>query len=143
MKYLTFAVAVTLSMWCGNVWAERRVQDHIAGERLDPRIGRADPARYESIRDAADWKNPYLHPHAGGVWLTARRWKSEPQNVRIADLRKIMIQLPVAAWPYGAVVVLDSGGGPQGIGDAPAIAANRKAIRAVLESLKIRVEDWP
>ena len=28
-------------------------------DRLDPRIGRANPELYRSVVDAKDWKNPY------------------------------------------------------------------------------------
>src|SRR4051794_6365683 len=122
MQYRVFVVVASAIIFGASPVAERPFHDQVARDRLNPKIGRAVVSQYESIRDATDWKNPFITPVVTGVLLRLGDWKSEPQSVALADLRQALIKLPVTAWPYGAIVALGSGYGPTNLRDAPVIA---------------------
>jgi hypothetical protein len=143
MQYRVFVVLTAAMMLGASPVAERPFHDQIARDRLNPKIGPAVVSRYESIREATNWKNPFVTPVVNGVSLRLGDWESEPQSIALADLRQALIKLPVNGWPYGAVVALGSGYGPTNLRDAPVIAENRTAARAILESLKVTIDDWP
>ena len=112
--------------------------------QLDPRIGEADQRKYESIRDASDWKNPHLTIRHDGVAVTASGLPDDGKIIGVADLRKALVALPVASWPYGRVVAVAEIGILRGDGsDRQLIAENLRAAIATLTALKIRVERWP
>jgi hypothetical protein len=112
--------------------------------RLDSRIGPANPQRYKSILDAKDWENPYLVVRRDGIEVIAKALSSGRQTVNAADLQRPLIELPVAAWPYGRVVALSDIGivAPDGADNQP-INENREAALAILKALQIAVERWP
>jgi len=72
--------------------------------RLNPRIGRANQKLYEAITAAKDWKNPYLIFLPDEIEVIARG--PCRKRVSFADLPRTLIDLPVAAWPYGRVVAM-------------------------------------
>ena len=113
-------------------------------DRLDPRIGRANPELYRSVVDAKDWKNPYLVIGPDSIYLTAKSVPADGKAVAIADLRRSLIELPVTAWPYGRVVGLQESGirGPDRVDDN-VIADNLRAALSILKTLGVTVNRWP
>ena len=111
-----------------------------AGPKLDARIRRADPKQYEAMI-WRDWRNPWLDAANNGFWLHSR---SMPQMkfVTLADLRRVLTELPVSDWPYGRVVVIQS---PSiaGVEDWPAINANLDAARKIATALNVESWGWP
>jgi hypothetical protein len=109
--------------------------------QLDSRIGRAVPAKYEGVRDAKDWLNPFLSICPQGVDVTVAS-VNDTSLVSIPDLRAALIRLPLNAWPYGRIVGLQkcSIGIP---GDEQASRQRLAAVEAVLKALGLAVRRWP
>jgi hypothetical protein len=113
-------------------------------ERLNPRIGRANPQQYGSIRDAKDWKNPYLVIRRDGIEVIASGLLSGRRTVAPTDLERALIDLPVTAWPYGRVVaVQEIGIRAADRSDDKPIADNLDVTLATLKTLQVTVERWP
>ena len=74
---------------------------------LDARIPFADRARYESVRDGGEWRNPRLIAIASGFELTSAS-NPKPKLVSVRDLRRVLADLPLTDWPYGRVVALSN-----------------------------------
>ena len=110
--------------------------------RLDPRIPPPDPAKYGGIRDGLDWKNPFIHVARDHVTLNCRAASIQYKTVRVEDLARELVALPVSAWPYGKVVAASSSG-PAGLGDSPFIEKNRAVVGDILRSLGVTVDWWP
>jgi hypothetical protein len=108
---------------------------------LDTRIPAADRQKYRSIRDAKDWENPYLVVLKSGLDVRARGYR---KTVPASALRRVLVELPVSAWPYGAVVAvqevhLRAVGGA----DDAAIKANLSETLAALRALEVLADLWP
>ncbi len=113
-------------------------------ERLNPRIGPAHPEQYRSIRDAKDWKNPYLVIRRDGIEVVASGVLSDRRTVAPTDLQRTLIGLPVTAWPYGRVVVVQVIGIREGDrSDDRPTAHNLDVTLAILKALQVTVERWP
>jgi hypothetical protein len=112
--------------------------------RLNPEIRPAAPQRYKSIRDAKDWENPYLVIRRDGIEVIAKGLASGRKTVAAADLEHTLIELPVAAWPYGRVAaVQEIGIRAADRSDEKLIADNLEATLAILKKLKVTVDRWP
>ena len=109
---------------------------------MDSRIGAAAPQGHRSIRDAKDWENPYLVIRREGIEVIAKPLSSGRQTVAAADLQQTLIALPVTAWPYGRIAVVQEISIRTG-GDEKPIADNLKAALAILEKLDVMVDRWP
>jgi hypothetical protein len=137
--------AVVLTLCAASVLAGWLVQnDSVQTGRLDPRIGPSNPERYKSIRDAKDWENPYLVIRREGIEIITKGLSSGKQTVASIDLQRTLIGLPVTAWPYGRVVVMqDIGIRAADRSDEVPIAGNRNVTLAILKTLQVTVERWP
>jgi hypothetical protein len=113
-------------------------------DRLNSQIGPANPQVYKSIRDAGNWKNPYLVVRREGIEVIARGLGSGRQTVPASDLRRTLVELPVSAWPYGRIVAMqDINLRSVDLGDEEPIAGNRSIALATLKKLGIAVDRWP
>ena len=118
--------------------------DAVQAGPLDPRIGPAVPQRYKSVRDAKDWTNPYLVIRRDGIEVIAKSVTPPQKIVAATDLQQTLIKLPVAAWPYGRVVAVQTFGLREADrSDEKQIADNLEAARATLKALQVSVEMWP
>ena len=110
-------------------------------QQLNPRIGAPVPARYEAVRDAKDWLNPYLQVCEGGVDVTVHSIKRK-SLVAVRDLSGTLVTLPVEAWPYGRVVGLQ-----ECSLDVPGAEGARRQrlaeVEAVLKPLGLHISRWP
>ena len=107
-----------------------------SNQQLNPRLGSPVPARYDAVRDAKDWLNPYLQVCASGVDVTVHSIKRQ-FSVAIRDLRVTLVRLPLEAWSYGRIVALQecSIGVP---GDAEARWQRLTEVEAVLKVLGLQ-----
>lgn len=109
--------------------------------QLDLRIGRAVLTKYEGIREAKDWLNPFLAVCPQGVDVTVASVKYK-SLISVPDLRAALIKLPLEAWPYGRIVGLQECS--IGIaGDEEAHLQRLSAVEAVLKALGLQVSRWP
>lgn len=109
-------------------------------EPLQKRIHKSDPAKYREVRNAKDWKNPYLIVHPTGVQILGVT-STEP-GIAIESIGAALERLPRSAWPYSLVVAIQDVS-IQANGDAPRIRANRKKLLRVLKQLGVAVDLWP
>jgi len=107
---------------------------------LQSRIPRPDPKKYQAIRDAADWKNPYLIVRRDGVEIIGRM--AVGHSIPVDSVPGALKELPDSAWPYGLVVAVEDIG-IRAPGDTPRIEANRKGLLTLLKKLGIAVDRWP
>src|ERR1700722_5643487 len=107
---------------------------------LQSRIPNPHPKKYQAIRDAADWKNPYLIVRRDGVEIIGRM--AVEHSIPVDSVPGALKELPESAWPYGLVVVVQDNGivSP---GDPARIKANRKTLLALLKKFDVAVELWP
>jgi hypothetical protein len=66
-------------------------------------MGPANRKTYSSIRNAKEWKNPYLVIRRDGVEVIPRGVPGGRQSIPIADLKNALISLP-ALPPLGPTV---------------------------------------
>jgi hypothetical protein len=110
--------------------------------RLDPRIKPAVAERYKAIRNATKWENPYLM--VGPDHIVVRAKGLAGLKIVVPDaLEQTLLELPIAAWPYGKVVAVQENGDRTDKGDDKPIADNVAAARAVLKKLGVTFDKWP
>jgi hypothetical protein len=110
---------------------------------LDPQIGEPNAVQYRSVRDAREWRNPYLDVSNSGFLLRSASTQ-RPIFVPPSDLRRVLTELPTGDWPYGRVVVVQL---PSVVpADAKWIAGMRRNVdvaKEVLAKLGVEVWGWP
>lgn len=112
--------------------------------RLDPRIPRADPAKYDAIRDAADWRNPKVTILADGVQVWSDALDDGHTTIAVSELARVLVSLPVSAWPYGRVALASHASiRPRDGRDEAAIRANHDEVDRILRRLRIEANWWP
>ena len=109
------------------------------GPQLDASIPADDPAAYADVRDAADWRNPYLIVRADGVEILS----GGTSRVVPADaLAEALASLPGSAWPYGRVVAVQEQSIRSG-DDDDAIRRSKEICEAELRGLGVAASWWP
>ena len=139
----TIHATVAIVATCLAGVAASPMQSPLVQGRLNPRIGIAAPERYASVRDANDWKNPYLVIRADGIEVTAKLIASGQKIVQAADLEQTLLGLAVAAWPCGRVVAVQENLRAPDHNDDAAVAQNLTTAVAVLTKLDVVVMRWP
>jgi len=140
-------VAVAISLACISLLTTAGVgfsakSRQIDKKGLDPRISQPDPKKYKDIRDGSDWQNPYVIVQADGVLLNCNAVHFGQKAVRLDGLRRVLISLPVSAWPYGGVVAVQEAG-VRGLDDDALITRNKATVEGILKSLALKVEWRP
>jgi hypothetical protein len=137
--------ALVLTIGAAAALAGRSIQnDSVQPAGLNARIGPANPQRYKPIHESNKWQNPYLVIRRDGIEVISNGIPPGRRTVASIDLRRILIDLPVSAWPYGKVVaVQDIGILVADLSDGQQVADNRHVTLAILKTLDITVEEWP
>lgn len=107
---------------------------------LSDRIPPVNHDAYRQVRDAKQWKNPYLVVHRNGIEVIGITGKGA--LIPVHTLAEVLKRLPNSAWPYGRVVAVQDSS-IQATGDAPQIKANRKKLLRLLHEMQIEVDPWP
>ena len=111
-----------------------------ASASLQSRIPKPDPKKYHTVRDAKDWKNPYLVVRRDGIEIVGIT--AVGHAIAVDSVPGVLKGLPDSAWPYGLVVaVQDIGLTSQG--DPLRIEANRQKLLTLLKKLGIVIDLWP
>jgi len=97
----------------------------------------SDPRLYQSVRDGADWRNPYLVVYANGLEVRGTAGRVSPEK-----LATVLAKLPGKAWPYGRVATVQEIGIGSGK-DRELIRANVESVLRLLKQLSIEVQMWP
>lgn len=109
---------------------------------MSARIPPPDPDKYKSIQDARDWHNPYIAIQGDGIHFLVSGSPVEWRIIQADELLNTLRALPVSAWPYGRVIAVVDGGGPQS-GTPEASRRNRAKAEEVLKSLGVKINGWP
>jgi hypothetical protein len=107
---------------------------------LQDRIPRPDPKKYRSVRNATDWKNPYLIVRPDGIEIVGM---IPGRAIAVESVHGVLERLPDSAWPYGLIVALQDVGILSGKTDLPRIEATRTKLLKLLKQLGIAVDRWP
>jgi len=107
---------------------------------LKNRIPRADPNKYRSVRDARDWRNPYLVVQANGIRPISAA--PEAPSMAPAEVVAYLAKLPSKAWPYGLIVAVQENS-LRSTGDDDRIKRNREELVRLLEKAGVKVDLWP
>ena len=108
-----------------------------ASQSLQSRVPKPDPAKYDDVQNAKDWKNPYLIVRRDGVEIVGRT-----PITQVESIPGVLKGLPDSAWPYGLVVAVQDIG-VESKEDRPSVKANRVRLLALLKELGISVYGWP
>ncbi len=108
-------------------------------QQLPARIPPADHAMYRNVRDAANWRNPYLLITRDGYEV---RFQGARMSGPVSMLARTLVGLPDSAWPYGRVVTA-SENGIRMIGDDQVIKRNREEADKILREMGLEVQWWP
>ena len=82
--------------------------------------------------------------HGGGIDVIAKGFTSDRKTVIAADLEQTLVELPVAAWPYGRVAAVQEASiVAADLSDQKPIDDNLDATLAILKNLRVTVVRWP
>ena len=112
-----------------------------SSQPLRSRIPKAEPKKYQAVRDGQDWQNPKIFVRPEGIEIIGV--KPAGRGIPAESVPDVLEHLPDSAWPYGLVVaVLDVGviGSEK---DNPRIQTNRVKLLKILRRHGIVVELWP
>ena len=94
------------------------------------------------IRTADQWHNPYVMVHRDGYELILHDQPRHQVLFSLDELEHTLLKMPLKRWPLGRVVGVQENG-LRSPGDDAKIASNLKALKRMLESHKVRVDQWP
>lgn len=120
----------------------QRAAEASGSGQLNPMIQPADREKYNSVRDAKDWANPYLVIRADGVELISPAASRVRQTIPASELQKSLLKLPLSGWPYGKVVAVSEISIRSG-NDDELIEQNKAKVEQILKSLQVEIEWWP
>ncbi len=84
--------------------------------------------KYDSIRDAQDWENPFLIIQGNGVTVVSQ---NERVLVPVDKLQEYLTNLPDRNWPHGKIVGIADASLRSG-NDDELIPRNRQAVTLIL-----------
>ena len=118
-----------------------------AQQQADPQallqaIPSADSAKYESVRDMKNWRNPYLIVRPDGVALYDTADSAEI-ILKPNELLPALAKLPSSDWPYGRVVAATENNIRTSDQDGVAIRKNKGIVGGLLQGAHIAVRWVP
>ena len=148
---LLSATALLSFGFCMNAESDKSkcevVQQTPRADVLDARIPEVETHRHNEVEDGRDWKNPYVVVHPEGIELTSKQASIERRMFATGEFKHALIDLPLAAWPYGRVVAMQEAsirrGGERQQHDGQLIEENRKKAEEVLKTLRVKVVRYP
>lgn len=105
-------------------------------------IPSADSAKYESVRDMKNWRNPYLIVRPDGVALYDTADSAEI-ILKPNELLPALAKLPSSDWPYGRVVAATENNLRTSDQDGVAIRKNKGIVGGLLQGAHIAVRWVP
>ncbi len=105
-------------------------------------IPSADSAKYESVRDMKNWRNPYLIVRPDGVALYDTADSAEI-ILKPNELLPALAKLPSTDWPYGRVVAATENNLRTSDQDGVAIRKNKGIVGGLLQGAHIAVRWVP
>jgi hypothetical protein len=115
----------------------------IAGLGLNPSVPQGNRTKYGHIRDAKDWRNPWISVLADGIEVVSPALPGGRKRLPAAELRALLISFPESAWPYGRVIAAADSGLRGGRRDDELIHQNHLLVDSILSTLGVTVDWWP
>ena len=94
------------------------------------------------IQTADQWHNPYVIVHRDGYELILHDQPRTQELLNLDEVERTLLKIPHERWPLGKVVAVQENV-LRSPGDDTKIASNLKALKRMLESHKVRVDQWP
>jgi hypothetical protein len=111
---------------------------------LKARIPAPKRSIYGALRDATDWKNPFLIAKEDGIEIRKKGDDYAAPVVSVEEAMRFLEHLPKSAWPYGLVVGVEEQSVCCRYSDGEAsFHANRVALLSRLKRAGIVVSLWP
>jgi hypothetical protein len=133
---------IAASLFCWAWFAVQRFP-HIDTIESPDNLGSVsadNPKLYEHVQTAEEWKNPFIQVQGDFVSIRAGSVKTK---VPVGQVVSVLRALPVSAWPYGNVVAVEAGSGPQTPETAQAIEQTRVQLDVLLRVNDIEINYWP
>lgn len=119
-------------------------QSTLSAPSLKARIPSPKRSIYGALRDARDWKNPFLIAKEDGIEIRKNGDDYAAPVVSVEDAMRFLEHLPKSAWPYGLVVGVEEQSVCCRYSDGEArFHANRVALLSRLKRAGIVVSLWP
>ena len=129
-------------VWLCAISALAQVQSCTPSQtQLNASIPPAKPELYKNYNEASKWLNPALlvcSPNE--VTLVVPSITKDRRVVAKADLRRTLVELPVAAWPFGRVIAVQECSISTG---EDALIQNIDDVLAIVKDLGLKIERWP
>jgi hypothetical protein len=94
------------------------------------------------VQDFEHWRNPFLVVLSDGVRVHCSAVAFE-KEVPVGARHETLSSLPLSAWPYGAIVAVQAGGGPQNDTNLRLVEQNRVQVEAILKAAGVKIDYWP
>jgi len=129
-------------VWLCAISALAQVQSCTPSQtQLNASIPAAKPELYKNYNDASEWLNPALQVCSPNeVTLIVLSITKDRRVVAKADLRRTLVELPVAAWPFGRVIAVQECSISTG---EDALIQNIDDVLAIVKDLGLKIERWP
>jgi hypothetical protein len=113
----------------------------IGAQSWKDRIPKPDPMKFHSVRDAKEWKNPYLIVRPDGIAIIGRT--PSGQAISVESVHAELERLPKAAWPYGLIVAVQDTSILDSQDDMKSVDAQRTKLLMLLKEMGVAVDRWP
>jgi hypothetical protein len=97
---------------------------------------------YAHVQDYEHWRNPFLVVLSDRIRVHCSATAFE-KKVPVGLLHKTLLSLPLSAWPYGSIVAVQAGGGPQNDANLRLVEQNRVQVEAILKAAGVTIDYWP
>jgi hypothetical protein len=101
-----------------------------------------NPQLYVHVHDYEHWRNPFLVVSSDGIRVHCLATAFE-KKVPVGALHQTLLSLPLSAWPYGRIVAVQAGGGPQNNTSRRFVEQNRVQVEAILKAAGVTIDYWP
>ena len=114
---------------------------------LDSKIAQPDRKQFTAVRNPKDWRNPFILLNTDGT-LRVTAQGTYRHKVDAKELKDLLLNLPVSAWPFGRVISIQ----PSSLRstDEEALAEEDRLlkrawsiVRDVVRELKVEMNVWP
>lgn len=110
---------------------------------LKSRVPAAETEKYRDVRDAAQWKNPFLIVLPNGVQIRINGAALSGPTIPVPDVVDYLGKLPDRDWFYGLVVGVQENSIVGGEGDVTSEKRNLSELLKRLKDAGVRAELWP
>ena len=94
------------------------------------------------LRSADQWHNPYVMVYRDSYELILHDQARSEARLSLDELQATLLKMPRERWPLGRVVAVQEIA-LRSPGDDAKIAVTVKALKDMLQSHKVRVDQWP